>query len=139
MPRTRARRVALTFAAAVTLLWMSALVDRRGPPAQAAIVQLAPSSTDAPPGTDVRPAVVRVFEATLDFVQEVARSFDRRDYMGAVVRLLVIVEVLLGGIGVVICMSVWDAHRARLVYRIVDVMGALFLVIALLLFAKTLV
>ena len=140
MPRPPAVRIALTFAAAVPLLWMmAAVVDRRGPPPPSQTVQLvSPAPEVAPQHGDARTAVVRLFEATLEFVQEIARSFERRDYPGAIVRLLIIVEVLLGGIGIVSCMSVWDADRAKLVYRIVDVMGALFLVIALLLFGMTL-
>jgi hypothetical protein len=86
-----------------------------------------------------QPGVVRIFEATLDFVREISRSFERRDHAGVVVRLLVIVEVLIGALGVVSCVTIWGRGKADLVYRIVDVMGALFLVIALLLTASMLV
>jgi len=85
------------------------------------------------------PGVVQIFEATLDFVREISRSFRRHDQAGAVVRLLVVVEVLIGTLGVVSCVTVWGQGKADLVYRIVDVMGALFLVIAMLLAASMLV
>lgn len=140
MHHQRAIRVALPFAAALPLLWLAALTTEPRGAAPAPMVSTLASAPDRAEAPDARQAgVVRVFEATLDFVREISRSFERRNYAGAVVRLLVIVEVLIGALGVVSCMTVWGKGKAALVYRIVDVMGALFLVIALLLAATMVV
>ena len=140
MHHHHAIRVALPFAAALPLLWLAALTTEPRSAALAPTVSTLAIAPDAPAASDDRQAgVVRIFESTLDFVREISRSFERRDYAGAVVRLLVIVEVLIGALGVVSCLTVWGKRKAALVYRIVDVMGALFLVIALLLAATMIV
>lgn len=80
-------------------------------------------------------SIVRIFEFTLEFIEEISRSLESGDYAGTVIRLLIIVEVLIGALGIVSCVTVWGQGKADLVYRIVDVMGALFLFITLLLLA----
>ena len=140
MHHRRAIRVALPFAAALPLLWLAALTTEPRGAAPAPMVNALASAEEAAAAPDEEPpGVVRIFEATLDFVREISRSFERRDHAGVVVRLLVIVEVLIGALGIVSCVTVWGRGKADLVYRIVDVMGALFLVIALLLTASMLV
>lgn len=137
MRRKRAIRVALTFAAAVLFLWSVAITDtrQRAPTPSAAVNTVANAQmADAPPDGG---GIVRLFESTLAFVQGITRSFERRDDSGVVVRLLIIVEVLIGALGFASCVTVWGKGKADLVYRIVDVMGALFLVIALLIFGMT--
>jgi hypothetical protein len=136
MGRERALRVALTFGAALPLLWLAATTVTRqtasptSPPVSTVVS--APDISVAP--TDESGGAVRLFEATLGVVREISRSFERGDYTGAVVRLLIIVEVLIAGLGAVSCVTVRGKVNADLVFRIVDVMGALFIVIALLLF-----
>lgn len=140
MHHQRVFRLVLPIAAAAPLLWLAAGTTSPRHAPRTAVASRA-AATTAPveaTGTERRD-VVQIFEATLDFVREISRSFERHDYAGAVVRLLVIVEVLIGALGVVSCVTVWGAGKADLVYRIVDVMGALFLVIALLLTASMLV
>lgn len=100
-----------------------------------ALSNLQGDATQAPESGD---SLFRIFEFVLSFVGEISQSFERGDYTGAVIRLLIIVEVLIGALGFAACVTVWGKGKADLVYRIVDVMGALFLIIALLLVAMAL-
>jgi hypothetical protein len=138
MPHERAIRVALTFGAALPLLWLVvATTDIRQTASSAsspAVTILARPPGTGAPSADTPDGVNRLFEATLGFVREISRSFERGDYAGAVIRLLIIVEVLIAALGAVSCVTVRGKVNADLVYRIVDVMGALFILIALLLF-----
>jgi hypothetical protein len=92
----------------------------------------APASPD--PG-DPEDSIARIFGVTLRFIGDIARSLERDDPTGALIRLLIIVEVLIGAVGIVSCITVWGQGKIQLVYRIIDVMGALFLVITLMLLA----
>ena len=85
-----------------------------------------------------RENVFSIYEFALDFIAEISRGFQTGDYTGAVIRLLIIVEVLIGALGFAACATVWGKGKADLVYRIVDVMGALFLIIAFSLLAMAL-
>jgi hypothetical protein len=140
----RARRaLSLAFiAAAQPAVWMLAatLHSRRSPiamPLFATAVASAPDPLPAPleHAEAESEGIVKLFEFTLRFIGEISRSFESGDYTGTVIRLLIIVEVLIGALGVVSCVTVWGQGKADLVYRIVDVMGALFLFISLLLLA----
>ncbi len=140
----RSRRAIRVFmlVAAQPVVWVLAAAThgRRLAPASSLVVGAAASGQDdATRAVTESDGVVRLFEFTLDFVGEISRSFERGDYSGAVIRLLIIVEVLIGALGVVSCITVWGKGKADLVYRIVDVMGALFLIIALLLVAMTII
>jgi len=86
---------------------------------------------------DESAGAARIFESTLAFVREISRSLERGDFTGAVIRLLIIVEVLIASLGAVSTVTVRGKVKADLVYRIVDVMGALFILIALLLLGLT--
>jgi hypothetical protein len=121
-------------AAAQPVAWVVAAVtySRHAAPQPASLVSAVTSAQDDPTRNE---GVVRLFKFTLDFVGEISHSFERGDYTGAVIRLLIIVEVLIAVLGVVSCVTIWGKGKADLVYRIVDLMGALFLVIALLLVA----
>ena len=141
MRASRSIKLAL-LAAAQPVVWMVAASThtRRVGPASSVIAGVAAGAEDdATRSAASSDGVVRLFEFTLDFVGEISRSFERGDYSGAVIRLLIIVEVLIGALGIVSCITVWGKGKADLVYRIVDVMGALFLIIALLLVAMTIV
>jgi hypothetical protein len=121
-------------AAAQPVVWVvaTATYSRHAAPPSAAVVSAVASGQDDATRDE---GVVRLFKLALDFVWEISHSFERGDYTGAVIRLLIIVEVLIAVLGVVSCVTVWGKGKADLVYRIVDLMGALFLVIALLLVA----
>ena len=137
MGRERALRVALTFGAALPLLWLVAVTTvtrQAAPPTSPPVRALASAPEPGMPTADEHGGAVRLFESTLGVVREISRSFERGDYTGAVVRLLIIVELLIGALGAVSCVTVRGKVNADLVCRIVDVMGALFIVIALLLF-----
>ena len=85
MHHHHAIRVALPFAAALPLLWLAALTTEPRSAALAPTVSTLAIAPDAPAASDDRQAgVVRIFESTLDFVREISRSFERRDYAGAV-------------------------------------------------------
>lgn len=136
----RASRIALVFGAALPLLWLvAATTDTRQTASSISpgVSTLASVPSTAAAAADESAAVVRLFESTLGFVREISRSFERGDYTGAVVRLLIIVEVLIAALGAVSGLTVRGKVNADLVYRIVDVMGALFIIIALLLLGMT--
>lgn len=127
----RAMRIAFGCAAALSVLLALAATRTTRPipvPAHAPLEVV----RDAPPA-----GLVQLLASVLDVVREVSRSFQRRDDTGATVRLLVIVEVLIGALGIASCVTVRSRDKADLVYRIIDVMGALFLAVALLLFGMT--
>jgi hypothetical protein len=134
----RAIRVALTFGAALFLLCLGVATTGTRQAAPSTAVSTVSNAEGAtvprPDGTD---GVARLFESTLAFVQEISRSLARGGYTGAVIRLLIIVEVLIAALGAVSCVTVGGKVKADLVYRIVDVMGALFIIIALLLVCVT--
>lgn len=133
----RARNIALAFGAALLLLWSAAATTVIRHPAPATTLRGVPS-TDAVAGVlDENAGAARILESALAFVREITRSLERGDYTGAVIRLLIIVEVLIAALGVVSTITVRGKVKADLVYRIVDVMGALFILIALLLLALT--
>jgi len=134
MPRERAIRVALMFGAALPLLWLVATttdIRRSAPPGAVHIMARADDGTA--PSLDESRRLVGLLESTLAFVREISRSLERGDYIGAVIRLLIIVEVLIATFGAVSTVTVRGKVKADLVCRIVNVMGALFLMIALLL------
>ncbi len=79
--------------------------------------------------------VVDVFEIAVAFVTAATRRLEEGGAPGVIIRLLVIVEVLIAALGVICCMTVWGRGKADLVLKIIDVMGSLFLVIALLIAA----
>lgn len=138
MRSRRALSLAL-IAAAQPAVWILAVTEHSGEssiasPLMAAAV-VAPAHDPAPAPTDEGQSILRIFESTLEFIREVSKSFESGDYAGTVIRLLIIVEVLIGALGIVSCVTVWGQGKADLVYRIVDVMGALFLFITLLLLA----
>jgi hypothetical protein len=137
MLRERARHIAWAFGAALLLLWSAAattVIRHPAPPGTLRSV----TSTDAVAlpldGTEGASGMVT---SVLDFVREITRSLERGDYTGAVIRLLIIVEVLIAALGAVSSITVRGKVKADLVYRIVDVMGALFILIALLLLGLT--
>lgn len=138
MRRERAIRIALTFGTALFLLCVGVATTgtrQAVPPTAIGTVPSAERAAVPPPdGTD---GVARLFESTLAFVREISRSLERGGYTGAVIRLLIIVEVLIAALGAVSCVTVGGKVKADLVYRIVDVMGALFIIIALLLVGMT--
>jgi hypothetical protein len=132
----RARNIALAFGAALLLLWSAAattVIRHTAPPATLRSV----TSTDVAVPLDQRGAATDMVESVLAFVRAITHSLERGDYTGAVIRLLIIVEVLIAGLGAVSTITVRGKVKADLVYRIVDVMGALFILIALLLLALT--
>ena len=133
----RARNIALAFGAALLLLWSAAattVIRHTAPPATLRSV----TSTDAVAvPLDESAGAARIFESALAFVREISRSLERGDFTGAVIRLLIIVEVLIAALGAVSTVTVGGKVKADLVYRIVDVMGALFILIALLLLGLT--
>ena len=133
----RARNIALAFGAALLLLWSAAattVIRHTAPPVTLRSV----TSTDAAAvPVDQHGATTDMVDSVLAFVREITRSLERGDYTGAVIRLLIIVEVLITALGAVSTITVHGKVKADLVYRIVDVMGALFLLIALLLLALT--
>jgi len=136
----RARRaLSLALIAAVQpAVWMlAATLHSRRSSIASPFFATAVASAQEPPAAPAEDgaSIVRIFEFTLQFIGEISRSFERGDYTGTVIRLLIIVEVLIGALGVVSCVTVWGQGKADLVYRIVDVMGALFLFISLLLLA----
>jgi hypothetical protein len=139
MHRERAIRVALTCGAAL-LLWLSAAtMDTRQPapsPAVGPAASAEPAATPAP-ASDVITGVAQIFESALAFLREISRGLERGGYTGAVIRLLIVVEVLIAAVGVVSSVTVGGQIKADLVYRIVDVMGALFIIIVLLLLGMT--
>lgn len=136
----RSRRtlgLALIVAAQPALWTLAAIVHGRRLPVVSPFLAAAVASGEAPPPApaEERESILRLFEFTLEFIGEISRSFESGDYTGTVIRLLIIVEVLIGALGIVSCVTVWGNGKADLVYRIVDVMGALFLFITLLLLA----
>ena len=134
----RVRIVALAFGAALLLLWSAAattVLRHTAPPAALRSVTLTDAAT--PVSLDESADAARIFASALAFVREISRSLERGDYAGAVIRLLIIVEVLIAALGAVSTVTVRGKVKADLVYRIVDVMGALFILIALLLLALT--
>jgi len=138
MRRERAIRVALTFGAALLLLWWSAVtMDTRQPAPSPAIDTAASAEPAATPAPDATAGVARIFESTLAFLREISRGLDRGSRTAAVIRLLIVVEVLIAALGVVSSVTVGGKVKADLVYRIVDVMGALFIIIVLLLLGLT--
>jgi hypothetical protein len=132
-----ARNIALAFGAALLLLWSAAattVIRHTAPPATLRSV----TSTDAAAVPfDENAGATHIVESVLAFVREITRSLERGDYTGAVIRLLIIVEVLIAALGAVSTVTVRGKVKADLVYRIVDVMGALFILIALLLLGLT--
>jgi hypothetical protein len=127
----------LAFGAALLLLWSAAATTVIRHPAPPATLRTVTSmdATDAAPAQNAGAA--RIFESALAFVREITRSLERGDDTGAVIRLLIIVEVLIAALGAVSTITLRGKVKADLVYRIVDVMGALFILIALLLLALT--
>jgi hypothetical protein len=77
-------------------------------------------------------SITRMFDTLVEFVTESSRHLETDSSTGIIVRLLIIVEVLIGALGFASCVTVWGRGKANLMFRIVEVMGALFLVIALL-------
>ena len=107
-----------------------------------------PETERASPSVDTEPrqesplagpteSVSEIFETAVEFVKESSRSLEKNGYAGVVIRLLIVIEVLIGALGFVSCITVWGKGKADLVLRIVDVMGGLFLFIALLIIALT--
>jgi hypothetical protein len=134
----RARGIALALGAALLLLWSAAattVIRHTAPPAALRSVTSPDAAVSDP--LDESAAAARIFESALAFVREISRSLERGDYTGAVIRLLIIVEVLIAALGAVSTVTVHGKVKADLVYRIVDVMGALFILIALLLLGST--
>jgi hypothetical protein len=138
MHRKRAIRVALTVGAALLLLCFSAAtMDTRQPAPSPAVGTAAGGGSAAPPASDATTGVAQIFESTLAFLREISRGLDRGGRTAAVIRLLIVVEVLIAALGVVSSVTVAGKVKADLVYRIVDVMGALFIIIVLLLLGLT--
>jgi hypothetical protein len=138
MRRERAIRVALTFGAALLLLWLSAgTMDTRQPAPSPAVDTAATAEPAAAPPSDAATGVAQIFESTLAFLREISRGLDRGGRTAAVIRLLIVVEVLIAALGVVSSVTVGGKVKADLVYRIVDVMGALFIIMVLLLLGLT--
>ena len=141
MHHQRAIRIALKFGAGLLLLCLSAATmdtDTRQPAAPSTAIRTAASADPAAaPASDASSAVAEIFESTLDFLREVSRSLEHGGYSGAIIRLLIVVEVLIATLGVVSTVTVGGKVTADLVYRIVDVMGALFIILALLLLGMT--
>ena len=133
----RARNIALAFGAALLLLWSAAATTVIRHPAPPATLRSVPSVDAVAVPRDENAGAARIFESALAFVREISRSLERGDYTGAVIRLLIIVEVLIAALGAVSTVTVHGKVKADLVYRIVDVMGALFILIALLLLGLT--
>ena len=134
----RARNIALAFGAALLLLWSAAattVIRHTAPPATLRTVPSPDAVASVP--LDESAGAARIFESALVFVREISRSLERGDFTGAVIRLLIIVEVLIAALGAVSTVTVGGKVKADLVYRIVDVMGALFILIALLLLGLT--
>ena len=130
---SRGMRIAFGCAAALSVL-VTLVATWTSPPLvpSHAVAVAARDEPRAPPA-----GLVQLFTSVLDVVREVSRSFQRRDDTSATARLLVIVEVLIGALGIASCLTVRGRDKADLVYRIIDVMGALFLAVALLLFGLT--
>jgi hypothetical protein len=134
----RVRIVAVAFGAALLLLWSAAattVLRHAAPPAASRSVISTGATTSA--ALDDGDDAARIVESTLAFARAISRSLERGDYTGAVIRLLIIVEVLIAALGAVSTVTVRGKVKADLVYRIVDVMGALFILIALLLLGLT--
>ena len=132
----RARSIAWAFGAALLLLWSAAATTVVRHTAPATTLRSVSTETATVP-LDPDDAAIEVVDSVLAFVREITRSLERGDYTGAVIRLLIIVEVLIAAFGAVSTVTVRGKVKADLVYRIVDVMGALFILIALLLLALT--
>lgn len=129
--------VSLALAQSVASLLAISALDGNSSAASSAASATAPALGAAPPAEQSE-SLVTLFQFTLDFIAAISDSFEAGDYSGAIIRLLIIVEVLIGALGVASCVTVWGKGKADLVYRIIDVMGALFLFIALLLVVTTL-
>jgi hypothetical protein len=93
----------------------------------AAAVAEGPRQAEPDPGS----GIVEIFQIAVAFVAAVTRSAGDGEATAALIRLLVIVEVLIAALGFVCCVTVWGRGKAALVFRIVDVMGSLFLIIAM--------
>ena len=65
----------------------------------------------APAAVDRRSPLIEIWDLTLDLVRDIGQSIERGDIHGAVVRCLIIVEMLLAAIafGVIIALA-WQAH-----------------------------
>ena len=127
-------RLAAAFGAALLLLWSAAATTViRHPASPAPLHTVTAPDAEATASFDDTAGAARIFASALAFVREISRSLERGDYTGAVIRLLIIVEVLIAALGAVSTVTVGGKVKADLVYRIVDVMGALFILIALLL------
>ena len=139
MRRERAIRIALTFAAALLLLSLGvATTDTAETAPPAAVGSVANVELAAVSAPDEGGGVVaRLFESVPGFVRQISRSLERGDDVGAIIRLLIIVEVLIASLGAVSSVTAGGKVKAELIYRIVDVMGALFIIIALLLLGMT--
>jgi len=128
----------LLLAGAQPALWIFATTvhSRRMPDvADFVATAVAGAEESGPAPAEHGDGIARIFEFTLEFIGEIARSLETGDATGTIIRLLIIVEVLIGALGIVSCVTVWGQGKVDLVYRIIDVMGALFLVITLLLLA----
>ena len=112
-------------------------IERRVPQPEPARPSAGPEPRDGSPPAGPTGTVSKIFETAVEFVNESSRSLEKNGYVSVVIRLLIIVEVLIAAIGFASCITVWGRGTADLVFRIVDVMGGLFLFIALLLIALT--
>lgn len=102
-----------------------------------ATVDLAFAVAEAPPHVEPEPGsgVTAIFQIAVTFVAAIMRGVEDGETTTALIRLLVIVEVLIAALGVVCCATVWGRGKAALVFRIIDVMGSLFLIIAMMIAA----
>ena len=104
-----------------------------------AALDLAVAAAEGPPRPDPGRGIVEIFQIAVTFVAAVTRSVEDSEATAALIRLLVIVEVLIAALGIVCCVTVWGRGKAALVFRIIDVMGSLFLIIAMMIAALALV